>query len=103
MSVLIFRSQAAGEIVMMGDAAQHLLTLIGKPMSERGVIAVDQLADAIDCLNRAVERESGSATAKKNDRDPATESPVGLAQRAFPLLGMLRAAQAAGACVTWGV
>ena len=108
MSIVVFRSRAAGEIVMMGDTAQRLLALIGKPMAERGVIPVDQLADAIERLTGAVEQEKGGVGVRREeagagDGDLAAEPPVGLAQRAFPLVAMLRAAQRSGADVTWGV
>ena len=108
MSIVVFRSRAAGEIVMMGDTAQRLLALIGKPMTERGVIPVNQLADAIERLTGAVEQEKRLAGTRQEeagagDGDLAAEPPVGLAQRAFPLVAMLRAAQRFGADVTWGV
>ena len=109
MSIVVFRSRAAGEIVMMGDTAQRLLALIGKPMTERGVIPVNQLADAIERLTGAVEQEKRLAGTRQeeagsgDDGDRAAEPPVGLAQRAFPLVAMLRAAQRFGADVTWGV
>lgn len=108
MAVVVFRSRAAGEIVMMGDTAQRLLALIGKPMSERGVISADQIADAIERLTSAVAQEKRLAGAGQGEigaqgGDPSAEPRVGLAQRAFPLVGMLRAAQRSGADVTWGV
>ncbi len=108
MSIVVFRSRAAGEIVMMGDTAQRLLALIGKPMVERGVIPAEQLADAIERLTGAVEQERRLAATRQEepgarDGEPAVEPPIGLAQRAFPLLAMLHAAQRSGADVTWGV
>ncbi len=108
MSIVVFRSRAAGEIVMMGDTAQRLLALIGKPMAERGVIPADQIADAIERLTGAVEQEKRLGGTRQEeggtgDGDLAAEPPVGLAQRAFPLVAMLRAAQRSGADVTWGV
>ena len=108
MSIVVFRSRAAGEIVMMGDTAQRLLALIGKPMAERGVIPADQLAEAIERLTGAVEQEGRLVGTRREaagagDGDLEVEPPVGLAQRAFPLVAMLRAAQRFGADVTWGV
>ncbi len=108
MSIVVFRSRAAGEIVMMGDTAEQLLALIGRSMAERGVIPADQVADAIERLTGAVEQERNLvgtrwADAAAEDGDRPVEPPVGVAQRAFPLLAMLRAAQRSGVDVTWGV
>lgn len=102
MALVTFRSKAASEIIMYAETAQRLLDIIGKPMGERGVITSEQLDDALARLLEAVEREK-AAGMPADDGTAAHEHPVGLRQRAFPLIEMLRAARKRGVDVTWGV
>jgi len=109
MALVFFRSKAAAEIIMLGDTARRLLESMGRcdaqgQAPERGVLRGPAVAEAIAALEAAVALED----AREGPRDPfadegvpAHRRPVRLAQRAFPLLAMLRAAQARGADVTW--
>jgi hypothetical protein len=101
-ALVIFRSRAASAIIMYSDAAQRLLELIGKPMSERGVITVDQIDDALAKLQHAIDTE-GKAPPGDAHEDHSASAHVGLRQRAYPLLEMLRAARRSKVDVTWGV
>lgn len=101
MALVVFRSRAASEIIMFADNAHRLLEIIGKAPEERGVIAVAELGAAVAGLQRAVEAEAAPAPAQGADQ--AAPLPVSLRQRAYPLLQMLRAAQARGVDVTWGI
>jgi hypothetical protein len=103
MALVVFRSRAAGEIIMLPEVAQRLLELVGKPLGERGVITAAQLDDALASLLRAVEEERAAGTPPAPEEDPARPPPVRLAQRAFPLIEMLRAARKRGVDVTWGI
>jgi hypothetical protein len=100
MALLIFRSRAASEILMQSENAQRLLAIMGKPPAERGVITSAQIDDALACLAAAVAAESPAAA---GDDDAAQPPPVGLRQRAFPLMEMLRAARRSQVDVTWGI
>jgi hypothetical protein len=103
MALVTFRSKAAGAIIMYADAAQRLLELIGKPMAERGVITSAQVEPALASLLAAIALEKGSGAAA-DDADAAPPARhVSLAQRAFPLIEMLRAAQRRQVDVTWGI
>ncbi len=102
MALVTFRSRAASAFIMQTDAAQRLLELIGKPMSDRGVITSEQLDDALARLLQAVEKEKAAGSPAEGD-DSAPTHPVSLGQRAFPLIEMLRAASKLGVDVTWGI
>ncbi len=108
--LITFKSTASPEIVMLKDLAQYLLGVIGKQLGERGVIAYQELAKAIQRLEEAIEVEKKADAAQHARIDSASdnheekeERPISLAQRAFPLLDMMRAAHKREADVLWGV
>jgi len=112
MALVTFRSKAAGEIYMFRETAQRIFEILGRPAAEQGVITADQLGDAISRLNAAVDDEkeqikaaqqASASGAKAASDEPPGGRGITLSQRAFPLLEMLRAAQAKRADVTWGV
>jgi len=102
MALVTFRSRAASAIIMYTETAQRLLDIIGKPMSERGVITSEQLDEALARLLQAVEGEQDAGMPAEQD-GPAFEQPVSLRQRAYPLIEMLRAARKRRVDVTWGI
>jgi hypothetical protein len=105
MALFVFRSKAAGSFVMVPDTARQLLEIIGKPLAERGVITAGQIDEALALLAQAVQAaapaDPGASPAA--DDDPAAPVAVGLRQRAFPLMQMLRAARQRNVDVTWGI
>ena len=111
MSLVVFRSKAAGEIFMFAETARRIFEIIGKADGARGVITAEQVPDALQRLTAAVEEEKAqlkAAAAQSHDADQRGESsPVAqaitLGQRAFPLLDMLREAQKKRVDITWGV
>ena len=111
MSLVVFRSKAAGEIFMFAETARRSFDILGKDDTPRGVITADQVPEALARLNAAVEAEKDELRAAQDDRDAAERRgdessgarAVTLGQRAFPLLEMLRAAQKKKVDVTWGV
>ncbi|MGI4983390.1 MAG: DUF1840 domain-containing protein [Janthinobacterium lividum] len=106
--LIAFKSPAAPEIVMTEQLAQYLLGLLGKELGVRGVIHHDNMAAAITRLESAVandrERTVSHTThyAGASD-DSVPQDGVGLAQRAFPLLDMMRHAHEQNADILWGV
>jgi hypothetical protein len=100
-----FKSKAAGTVVMTAPVAERLLAIVGKAAGPKGIFTVEQLGPAIAALQAAVERERSEAPPPADDgdrtRDPSRA--VTLAQRAWPLVDLLRAAQRAEQVVTWGV
>jgi len=111
MSLVVFRSKAAGEIYMFAETARRIFDILGKDDTPRGVITAEQVPDALTRLTAAVEDEKEALRAAQQERDEAERRgdeaigarAVTLGQRAFPLIEMLRAAQKKKADVTWGV
>jgi hypothetical protein len=112
MALVVFRSKAAGEIYMFPETARRIFEIIGKENAARGVISAEQVPAALARLTAAVEEEKAQLKAAERERDeaerrgeaqPPAEQPITLAQRAYPLIEMLRAAQRKNVDVTWGV
>ncbi|ANQ86833.1 DUF1840 domain-containing protein [Azoarcus olearius] len=107
-----FKSDAAAEVLMLGDAARKLIAILGKDATDtQGIVTVEQLPDAISRLRAAIE-EDRARNAGRNEDDEAADreagrtgmaAPVSLAQRAWPLLDMLEQSQRAKVPVVWGV
>jgi hypothetical protein len=111
MSLVVFRSKAAGEIYMFAETARRIFDILGKDDTPRGVITADQVPDALARLTAAVDAEKEALRAAQKEQDEAerrgeesaSARAVTLGQRAFPLIEMLRAAQKKKVDVTWGV
>ncbi|RQS24735.1 DUF1840 domain-containing protein [Burkholderia sp. Bp8998] len=103
--MVTFRSSAAPDIVMLRDLAQYLLGLVGKEFDVRGVISTDELPGAIARLEQAIrddaERESAHERSTQARRSELSPRAGDLAQRAWPLLDMMRAAREQGRHVMW--
>lgn len=105
--LITFHSKVVAEVLMLSDHAGPILQAAGKPIGdkipERGVFTVDQLGPAIAGIERAI--ENAEHPDEEEDEDKAPRSPmaraVGLKERAFPLLDMMRQSQAANVEVTW--
>lgn len=116
-----FKSRATGSVVMTGEVGKRVLPLIGKSASPTGIVTVDQMPAAITALEAAVKRENelavaaqsepkGTATAQDSaaagQADAAQDDNphvIGLSQRVYPLIEMMKAAHSAGKDITWGV
>ncbi|BBO60454.1 DUF1840 domain-containing protein [Mycoavidus sp. B2-EB] len=106
--LITFKSKAAPDIIMLNNLAQFLLSIIGKQLDQRGVISHDELAQAIARLEAAIhnaqQKEALARAEHQHDKNEASdEIPVGLAQRAFPLLDMMRTAHQQDADIIWGI
>jgi len=105
--LITFHSKAVAEVLMLSDHAGPILQAAGKSIGdkipERGVFTVDQLGPAIAGIERAI--EIAEHPADEDDEAKAPRSPmaraVGMKERAFPLLDMMRQSQAANVEVTW--
>ena len=109
--MIIFRSQAAADIMMFDDVAKRMMELMGKEPSERGIITVDQLPEAIARLKAAIAEDHARHQGEQEEDRPQTETVPGgarrayvaLAQRAVPLMQMLEYSLKADKPVLWGV
>ena len=120
-----FRSRATGSIVMMGQVADRMLGILGKPTGPQGIITVEQLPEAIARLRTAIadeqraraaareaahagERAAGAlpkpAAGGGHDAEEAGPgAAISLEARAQPLIEMFERALAGKRDVTWGV
>lgn len=109
--MIVFRSQAAADIMMFDDVARRMMELMGKEVADRGIITVDQLPDAIARLKAAIAEDHARRKGEQEeDRPQSEEAPgggrrayVALAQRAVPLVQMLEYSLQADKPVMWGI
>lgn len=102
----IFKSKAAGDLILLQANGERILQIIGKEPGPKGIILPEQMPAAITALEKAI--ATAEAPAEKTDA-PDAESTVApadrvtLRQRAVPFIDMLRRCQAAGKEIVWGV
>jgi len=105
--LITFKSTAAPDVMMLDNLAQYLLGIIGKHLGPRGVITQSELPVAIEKLEAAIlvdkDAEAHHDSLHHHDDRNHHEMPVGLAQRAYPFLDMMRAALREKADILWGV
>ena len=95
-----FKSKATGDLIMTQPVGERVLSLIGKPASAQGIIEVDQMPAAIGALESAVAAESPKP-ADGDDASPKADT-VGLRQRVWPMVEMMKRALAGKEPITWG-
>ena len=103
-----FKSQAAGDVIMLEANGRRVLEIIGKSTNAKGIIEPAQMPAAIAALQNAVNDEE---TQRKQAADEASArgepapvlDPLGLRQRAHPFIGMLQVCAKANKEIVWGV
>jgi hypothetical protein len=101
-----FKSAAAGTVLMTEAVALRVLAIVGKSPAAQGILTEAQLPAALTALRTAINQERANPPPPPDDaapEPPPEELPISLAQRAWPLLELLDAAQKAHQPVTWGV
>ncbi|WP_043200876.1 DUF1840 domain-containing protein [Paraburkholderia acidipaludis] len=107
--LVTFKCRASPDVTMLENLAQYLLGIIGKRLGPRGVIMHDELDAAITKLEAAIatdKRERAEHEGHFHEGEEGHEHhelPVGLAQRAFPFLDMLREARKGQNDIVWGI
>lgn len=100
-----FRSKASGDVIMLQATGDTLLRLVGREPSAQGIFEPEQMPALIAALESAIRQAEApgadAGTAPEAESDPARA--VGLRQRLWPMIEMLRRAQAASEPVVWGV
>jgi hypothetical protein len=103
-----FKSQAAAEVVFLGETGEALLHMLGKTPAPRGVITVADLPDAIRTLRQAMQSRVTTAAATSDDTHPTgthgdtADPPVRLQQRLPPMITLLQHSLAEQKDVVWG-
>ncbi len=121
MSIVVFKSKAAGEILMFRESAEVIFKTIGKPLGLRGVLTPEEMPAAIKVLQNEIEKEKVliQKLRKKEDREfkeskvlvenededekKKKKPSVFFSQRAFPLLEMMEYSLKEDVPVTWGI
>jgi hypothetical protein len=108
--LIIFKSKAAGDVMMFGDVAHSLMEIMGKAVTEKGIVTVEQLPEAIARLKAAVAQDKAERPAVDHDELVYEQTPEGgkreavsLARRAVPLIELLEYSLQEKVPVTWGV
>ena len=106
----IFKSKAAGDVIMLQANGERILQIIGKEPGAKGIILPEQMPAAIAALEQAIAQGQESQTpstdkAEKTDAqdDTAAADRVSLRQRATPFIDMLQRCHKEGKEVVWGV
>jgi len=103
-----FRSKAAGDVIMLGPHGDHVLRLIGKEPAGKGIIEAAAMPAAMAAIERAIvadeeARKQAEAEAAAEGKLLPPRDGVSLRQRAWPLVEMMKRAQAANKEIVWGV
>lgn len=93
-----FRSKAGAEVLMLDAEAGRVLAALGREPAPQGVFLPEQIDAALQHFaHQPVEAELPPDEGGDSEVEPA----LGLRRRAWPLLELLRRAQAEGVPVTW--
>ncbi len=95
-----FKSKATGDLIMLGPNGDEMLRLIGREPAAKGIIEPAAMPAALQALEAAVAADSPGA--EDDAAEPAARG-VSLRQRVWPMVELLKRAQAAGQSVVWGV
>jgi hypothetical protein len=102
-----FTSKADGDLLMMAPVGDQLLRIMGREPAPQGIIENAAIPAAIAALEQAIaiadaERQRKHAGGADDD-EAAGGVAVGVGQRAWPLLEMMRRSLAEHADIVWGV
>ena len=92
-----FKSAATGDVIMLGPNGDQLLRTLGREPAAQGIIEPAAMPAAIAALQAAI---ASDEQPRDDDEKPA---PVGLRQRMWPMVEMLKRAQSANEPIVWGV
>jgi hypothetical protein len=98
----VFKSKADANLIMMAPVGDQILAIIGKSPAPQGIIPADAIGAAMRDLGDAI-----AADDEAHRADPAFETDgriprIGLHQRAWPMLEMMKRALAEHADIVWG-
>ena len=101
-----FKSKADADLLMMTPVGDQILRIVGREPATQGIIEVAALPQAIRALEEAI---AAAELARRDARDDGDDDErrgaetVGLHQRAWPMLEMMRRSLAERADIVWGV
>ncbi len=95
-----FKSPASGDLIMLGPQGDQMLRLLEREPSAKGIIEVVAMPLALQTLQAAIDAAERVPPVEGEDAPPLA---VGLRQRLWPMIEMLRRCHAAQEPVVWGV
>ena len=101
-----FKCHAAADVIMSQPLVDKVLAARGREPSERGVIQVAAMQDAIDALQQAMKASHEKLAAPKDEEqedDDEHYDDIPFHVRAEPFLNLLKLSLAEGKDVVWGV
>ena len=104
-----FKSKADADLIMMEPVGDQVLRIVGREPARKGIIQASDIGAAMQALEAAIAAEEAAArrpaaAGADGDRDDADSGHrVGLAQRAWPMLEMMRRSLAERVDIVWGV
>ena len=93
-----FETESSSSVTLFGDIALSLLEMMGHSKTVPGALYVDDVHEALRCLDEAINNQAASKLDPNEDLD---ETPVSLRHRALPLIELLTAAVESKSRVSW--
>ena len=103
-----FKSKAGADVIMLAAHGDQALQALGRGPAPQGIFQASDLAGLIAHGEAAIAEEQQAQPraveqAQAEARTPPPKPEVTVRQRLWPLLELMRAAQAANTDVVWGV
>lgn len=95
-----FTCRESGDVLMLQADGDALLRTIGREPAAKGILETAAMPAAIAAIEQAIAGDEQRWPALGSSLD---DDEVTLRQRSWPLLSMLKSAQAAAVVITWGV
>jgi len=95
-----FKSKAGADVIMLQPHGDQLLRLLGREPAAQGIIEPADLPQAIQALQQAAARAQAP---QADDGEGDGERGVGLRQRLWPMIELMKRAQAEREPIVWGV
>jgi len=96
--LVTFTTDAYADITMFGDVALAMLKMMGHSATVPGAILAADVPAALNRLTAAIDAEKASPPVTDKNAD---ETVVSMANRALPLINLLKAAAKANSDVMW--
>ena len=104
--MITFQSDASGDVMMFDEVAHHMMDIMGKEHTVRGVITVEQMPECIARLKAAIAEDRARARGEpqgEEEEQTGVSARVSLAQRALPLVELLERSLQREKPVLWGL
>ena len=101
MMLVTFSCPAYADITMFGEVAVRLLKLMGHSGTVPGALLAEDVPEALERLEAAVEADRQSPEPEQSAEDEDGEPAVSLPHRALPVIELLRAAARQQCNVRW--